>query len=63
MKEVVREFAPIEDLAVMHSTTPEVASEVAEDLKDMLPEGFEPHIARFGPALGVYAGPGRLELR
>ena len=60
MKEVVRGFAPVEALAVMHSTTPEVASEVADDLKDMLPEGLEPHIARFGPALGVYAGPGAL---
>ena len=60
MKERVRGFAPIDSLAVMHSTTPEVASEVADDLKDMLPEGAEPHIARFGPALGVHAGPGAL---
>ena len=60
MKETVRGFAPIDSLAVMHSTTPRVASEVADDLKDMLPEGSEPYIARFGPALGVYAGPGAL---
>ena len=60
MKETVRGFAPLESLAVMHSTTPEVASEVAGDLKEMLPVGSEPHIARFGPALGVYAGPGAL---
>ena len=60
MKESVRGFAPIDSLAVMHSTTPEVASEVADDLKDMLPQGSEPYIARFGPALGVYAGPGAL---
>ena len=60
MVEKVREFAPIESLAVMHSTTPEVASEVAGDLKEMLPVGSEPHIARFGPALGVHAGPGAL---
>ena len=60
MKESVRGFAPIDSLAVMHSTTPKVASEVAEDLKDMLPRGSEPYIARFGPALGVYAGPGAL---
>ncbi len=60
MKERVRGFAPIESLAVMHSTTPELASEVAEDLKDMLPRGSEPRIARFGPALGVHAGPGAL---
>ena len=60
MKKTVREFAPVDSLAVIHSTTPEVASEVADDLRDMLPQGSEPYIARFGPALGVYAGPGAL---
>ena len=60
MKGTVRGFAPIDSLAVMHSTTPEIAQEVADDLSDMLPEGSRPHIARFGPALGVYAGPGAL---
>ncbi len=60
MKDNVRGFAPIESLAVMHSTTPAVASEVAEDLQDLLPQGSRPSIARFGPALGVYAGPGAL---
>ena len=60
MKEQVRELAPIESLAVMHSTTPAVALEVAEDLQDLLPQGSRPRIARFGPALGVYAGPGAL---
>ena len=60
MKASVRGFAPVDSLAVMHSTTPEVASQVADDLKDMLPQGSLPHIARFSPALGVYAGPGAL---
>ncbi len=60
MKETVREFAPIESLAVMHSTTPKLAHEVAGDLRELLPDGSEPYIARFGPALGVYAGPGAL---
>ncbi len=58
LKETAREFAPIESLAVSYSTTPDVAREVADDLKDLLPEGVQPHIARLGPALGVYAGPG-----
>ena len=58
LKEATRQFAPIESLAVSYSTTPEVAREVASDLKDLLPEGAEPYIARLGPALGVYAGPG-----
>ena len=58
LKEAAREFAPIESLAVSYSTTPEVAREVANDLKEILPESVEPHIARLGPSLGVYAGPG-----
>ena len=56
MKQTAREFAPIESLAVMHSTTPQFAEEIA----DMLPGGTEPHVTRFGPALGVYAGPGAI---
>ena len=62
LKEAARGFAPIEALAVSYSTTPDVAHEVASDLSDLLPEGAEPHIARLGPALGVYAGPGAIEI-
>ena len=60
LKQTAREFAPVEALSVMHSTTPEAAGEVADDLSDMLPEGAEPSITRFGPALGVYTGPGAI---
>ena len=60
MKRTARDFAPIESLAVMHSTTPEVAAEVADDLSDLLPEGAEPYVTRFGPALGVHTGPGAI---
>lgn len=60
MKETARGFAPVEKLAVMHSTTPDVALEVANDLADMLPEGTAPYVTRFGPALGVHAGPGAI---
>ena len=60
LKQAAREFAPIESLAVSYSTTPDVALEVANDLKHLLLEGAEPHIARLGPALGVYAGPGAI---
>ena len=62
LKNAARGFAPVESLAVCYSTTPDVAREVADDLKDLLPEGAEPHIARLGPALGVYAGPGAVEI-
>ena len=62
MKQAARDFAPIESLAVMHSTTPKLAEEVAADLSDLLPEGTGPYVTRFGPALGVYAGPGAIAI-
>ena len=37
LQKAARLYTPIESLAVVHSTTQEVASEVAEDLIDMLP--------------------------
>ena len=60
MKDTVSGFAPVESLAVMHSTTPEVASQIADDLKHLLPKGSRPYISRSSPALGVYAGPGAI---
>ena len=60
MKGTARGFAPLQSLAVMHSTTPDIADEIADDLRDLIPDGEEPHIARFGPALGVYTGPGAI---
>ena len=62
MKQTARDFAPIESLAVMHSTTPVLAEQVAADLSDLLPEGAAPYVTRFGPALGVYAGPGAIAI-
>ena len=60
MKQTARDFAPVESLAVMYSTTPEAAKEIAEDLRDLLPEGTDPYVTRFGPVLGVYTGPGAI---
>ena len=60
MKQTARDFGPLETLAIMHSTTPEAAEAVADDLGDLLPEGAEPYVARFGSALGVYTGPGAI---
>lgn len=60
MKQTARDFAPVESLAVMYSTTPELAEEVADDLRDLLPEGEAPYVTRFGPLLGVYTGPGAI---
>ena len=60
LQQVASEFAPIEDLTVVYSTTPDDARALAQALRDMLPEDKEPHIARFGPVLGTYVGPGAL---
>ena len=60
LKETARGFAPLESLAVLHSTTPDAAQELADDLRDLLPSGAEPYIARFGPVIGTYTGPGAL---
>ena len=60
LQQVARGFAPLEEAAVVHSTTPEDARMLAESLRELLPEGKEPFIARFGPAIGTHAGPGAL---
>ena len=39
MKEAARGFASLQSLAIMHSTTSNIASEVADGLRDLLPEG------------------------
>ena len=60
LNETARGFGPCDSLAVMHSTTPEAAQVVADGLRDLLPDGTAPHIAQFGPALGVHVGPGAI---
>ncbi len=62
LQRTAREFAPVDELAVIHSTTPEDARAVADNLRDLLPDSNEPIIARFGPVVGTYAGPGALGL-
>ena len=46
-------MAPLHFRAVMHSTTPDIASVVEDDLKDLLPEGEERYISRFCAAIGI----------
>ena len=62
LQSTARDFAPLEDLAVMYSTTPDDAAAVADSLRDLLPDGKEPVVARFGPVIGAYTGPGALGL-
>ena len=60
LKQTVRDLAPVDEISVMHSTTPDEASTVAADLSDLLSDDKEPIVARMGPVVGTYAGPGVL---
>jgi DegV family protein with EDD domain len=56
--ERVRELAPVDQLVVLHSTTPDEALALRDQLADLTEA--EPIIARYGPGLGTYVGPGAL---
>jgi len=59
MLELVRELAPVRQLAVIHSTDPERAADLREQLSDLLPAD-QVISSRFGPTLGTYLGPNAL---
>lgn len=60
LRETAQGLAPADSLAVIHSTTPDAAQAMANELASMLPGGSTPYIARMGPALGVHVGPGAI---
>ncbi|MDP9235862.1 MAG: DegV family protein [Chloroflexota bacterium] len=51
----------VSEAVVLHTTTPEEASELAQRARMALP-GITVHEGRFGPALGVHGGPGMIGL-
>ena len=51
----------LEEVAVMHATTPQEAEDLAARVRESRP-GVPLHVGRFGPALGVHGGPGMLGL-
>ena len=55
--ETLRGLAPAEGVCVVHSTAPEDAETVRGQLQDLAPGG-DVVMARFGPVVGVYLGPG-----
>ena len=57
LRRVTEEFAPLDELSVNYTTTPEEARAFAEQLRSLLPEGKEPLVAQIGPAVGTYTGP------
>jgi DegV family protein with EDD domain len=59
--ENIRNCCSIQDLAIVHSTTPEDAQSLKERIGTILDKS-NIHISRLGPALGVHGGPGTLIL-
>ncbi len=57
LKKVCMQLGTLEALSVIHSTVPDEAENLAAELSGVLPDGVEPIVARFGPALGTYVGP------
>ena len=59
LKSIVADRAPLDDLAVMFSTTEEEARGLAKDLAPYL-DGGSVTIGQFGLVLGTHLGPGAL---
>lgn len=51
----------IQELAIVHSTTPDEAGSLRERIASIFDKG-QIHLTRLGPALGVHGGPGTLVL-
>jgi DegV family protein with EDD domain len=57
--EIVKEYAPLKALAVIHSTTPEEAEALRQRLSPLAPD-IDILMGRFGPIVGTHLGPGAL---
>jgi DegV family protein with EDD domain len=57
----IKDALSIQELAIVHSTTPDEASSLRERLGSFFPQK-RIHVSRLGPALGVHGGPGTLLL-
>ncbi len=60
LRRVTEEFAPLDELCVTYTTTPDEARAFAGQLQQLLPEGKQPILAQIGPAVGTYTGPAAL---
>lgn len=59
MKQLVAEAGNLDSLCVLHSTDPDLAKEIAYDLRGFTPTE-KPIVTRLGPVVGTYLGPGML---
>jgi DegV family protein with EDD domain len=56
---LVAKHSGVTEAAIMHTTTPDDAEQLAARVRAALP-GVTVHLGRFGPVLGVHGGPGML---
>ncbi|MDO9333615.1 MAG: DegV family protein [Dehalococcoidales bacterium] len=59
LSDFVKNALGIQELAVIHTTTPDEASRLKDRLSSLV-DTSRLHLARLGPALGVHTGPGLL---
>ena len=59
LREFLKSALHVQDLAIIHSTTPDEARSLADYARLLFPN-IMPRVARLGPALGVHGGPGAL---
>jgi DegV family protein with EDD domain len=57
----VKESLPIQEMTVIHTTTPDTANSLKNRLLSVV-DGKLLHVARLGPAVGVYGGPGLIAI-
>ncbi len=57
LEKTARAFGAAEELGVMYSTAEDAALQISEAMRDVLPEGTRPFIARIGPSVGAHVGP------
>lgn len=60
LMDFVRKHLPLEEVAVVHSTSPDEAQSLAQRIQSVASLKAQPVIARLGSALGVHGGPGAL---
>jgi DegV family protein with EDD domain len=59
LRDFLKSAVHVQDLAIVHSTTPDEAHSLADYARSLFPN-IVPRIVRLGPALGVHGGPGAL---
>lgn len=59
LREFIKSALHIEELAIVYSTTPDDAQELADYAVSLLPD-IVPKVVRLGAALGVHGGPGAI---